>query len=111
MNWWIERGDDAVRITYPYFRYSDPGLALSRWRKVKLERGLARHPSQGVRVPACRELLMLGGWGQDECWDMLSANDKAHLSDGGYHCCTASEIAADKRNPEKLPWVMVVVHL
>ena len=57
MNWWIETNDAAARITYPYFNYSDPGGALSQWRVVKLERGLVRHPSPSVRVPACRELL------------------------------------------------------
>ncbi len=97
MNWWIERTDDAVRIKYPYFHYDDPGWALGLWRTLKLERGPARHPSRGVRVPACRELLLLGGWGQDECWETLSDNDKSHLSDGGYSCCSAAEIAVNRR--------------
>src|SRR4051794_5093680 len=61
MNLWIERTDDTTRIV---FRHLDPGNALSLWRTVKLERGLVRHPSAGVRVPACRALLELGGWGQ-----------------------------------------------
>jgi hypothetical protein len=64
MNFWIERSDDAARIGHPYFVYNDPGGALSLWRTIKLERGLARHPSQSVRVPACRALLQLGGWGR-----------------------------------------------
>lgn len=96
-NWWIEGSDDTARITHPQFFYNDPGGALSLWRTVKLERGLVRHPSPGVRVPACRELLSLGGWGQDECWDLLSDNEKTHLTDGGYRCCPASEIAASRR--------------
>jgi hypothetical protein len=94
MNWWMERNEATARITYPYFHYNDPGGALSLWRVVKLERGLVRHPSPGVRVPACRELLLLGGWGQDECWEMLSDTDRKHLSDSGYLCCSANEIAA-----------------
>lgn len=97
MNWWVQPNDERARITYPYFIYNDLGHALSRWRVVKLERGLARHPSRRVRIPACRELLMLGAWGQDECWDMLSDSDRSLLSDGGYRCCSAAEIAASLR--------------
>ena len=98
MNYWIERTDESVlgsRILQ--FRHSDPGWALSLWRRVKLDRGLVRHPSATIRVPACRELLGLGGWGQDECWEMLSESDKAHLTDGGYLCCSATGIAATRR--------------
>jgi hypothetical protein len=102
MNWWIQRSDEATRITYPYFSYNDPGGALSLWRIVKLERGLVRHPSASVRVPACRELLELGGWGQDECWEMLSEQDRAHLSDGGHFCCSASEIATRRKGTPEL---------
>ena len=97
MNWWIAQGDDSVRIAYPYFQYNDPGNSLSLWRTVKLERGLLRHPSPGVRVPACRDLLALGGWGQDECWEMLSESEKSHLRDGGYVCCTSESIATARR--------------
>ena len=93
MNYWVESGSSSARIGYPNFSYSDPGNALGRWRKVKLERGLIRHPSADVRVPACRELLMLGGWGQDECWDMLSESEKAQLPEGGYLHCTAQDVA------------------
>jgi hypothetical protein len=97
MNWWMERSDRSARITYPYFGYNDPGDALGFWRTVKLERGLVRHPSAGVRVPACRELLLLGGYGQDECWEMLSSEDRAHLSDSGFLCCSAEEITAVRK--------------
>jgi len=82
-----------MRITYPYFRLNDPGGVLSLWRTVKLERGLVHHAAAGVRVPACRELLLLTGWGQDECWEMLSDDDKNHLHDSGYFCCSATEVA------------------
>ncbi len=96
MNWWIERGDESARITYPYFRNSDPGMALSQWRTVNL-RGLVRHPSPGVRVLACRDLLELGSWGQDECWEKLSERDRTHLFDGGHRCCSADDIVAARR--------------
>jgi hypothetical protein len=96
MNWWIERGDSTVRIGHPYFFRADPGLALGLWRTVKLERGLVRHPSAGVRVPACRELLQLGGWGQDECWDLLTTSDRAQL-----HSSSSDEIAAARHQWQK----------
>jgi hypothetical protein len=98
MNWWIERGDSSADITYPYFRLADPGRALSFWRTVKLARGLVRHPSPGVRVPACRELLMLRGLGQDECWEMLSESERTELSHSGYRWCSAKEIAAARQD-------------
>ena len=104
MNFWIQRSDDQMRIAYPYFRYSDPGNALSQWRMVKLERGLVRHPSAGVRIPACRELLMLGAWEQDECWETLSYSDKDHLRDGGYVCCSASDVVESRaQSKERKP--------
>lgn len=62
MNWWIERADDAARVSD--LHYTDPGGVLSQWRQVKLLRGLLRHPSTMVRVPACRELLLLGAGGK-----------------------------------------------
>jgi hypothetical protein len=96
MNYWIERSDNTARISYPYFSYHDPGGTISRWRAVKLERGLVRHPSAGVRVPACRELLLLGT-GQDECWEALSDSDRTHLHDSGYRCCSPDDIAAARR--------------
>ncbi len=98
MNLWIERSDDTARVTN--FRYSDPGQTLGLWRMVKLERGLVRHPSAGVRVPACRELLMLETWGQDECWETLSESDRSRLRDGGYLCCTAESVAASRKHAE-----------
>jgi hypothetical protein len=96
MNLWIERSDDRARFSYPYFRYSDPGQALGPWRMAKLERGLVRHPSAGIRVPACRELLLLGT-GQDECWEMLSESDRSQLHRSGYRCCSSGDIAAERR--------------
>jgi hypothetical protein len=100
MNWWIARSDDEVRVTHPYFTYSDPAQALSRWRTIKLERGLLRHPNSGVRVPACRALLNLG-WGQDECWDTLSDSDREHLHDSGSKCCSADGIATRRLQFQK----------
>jgi len=93
MNWWIP-GDPSARIRYPFFHYSDPVGALAGWRTVKLERGLLRHPSSNVRVAACRELLEMRGWGQDECWEMLSESEREHLHDSGSRCCSAADIAA-----------------
>lgn len=83
MNWWIESSDDTVRIADPYFQYSNIDNALSVWRTVKLTRGLLRHPSPAVRLAACRELVGMGGWGQDECREMLPAGDKAQLLASG----------------------------
>jgi hypothetical protein len=104
MNWWIERNDTAMRITDPYFRLNDPAGALSLWRTVKLLRGLLRHRSADVRIPACRELLVFVGWGQDECWEMLSDEERTHLYDGGYFCCSATEIAQSRaKNQERGP--------
>lgn len=101
MNWWIERNDNAMQITYPYFRRNDPAGALSLWRTVKLLRGLLRHPSAGVRVPACRELLVFVGWGQDECWEALSDEERTHLHDGGYFCCSATDVAQSRAKDEQ----------
>ena len=97
MNWWIERSDAATRISYPHFRYNDPGDTLGLWRKVKIERGLVRHPSRGVRLEACGELIALSGWAQDECWENLSEQDRAYQWNS-YHCCTASDVAAWRRD-------------
>src|SRR5262249_28911102 len=70
---------------------NDPARTLGLWRIVKLERGLVRHPSPAVRIPACRELLLLTGWEQDECWEILSELDRSHLCDGGVRCSFAFE--------------------
>lgn len=98
MNYRIEQSGASAGITYPYFRYNDPGAAFSIWRTVKLVRGLVRHPSPDVRVPACLDLLMLDGLGQDECWEMLSDSERAYLSDSGYRFCSAKEIAAARQD-------------
>ncbi len=91
MNWWFE-GKNA-KLPFPDFGRNDPGGALSLWRTMKLRRGLLRHPSAGIRVSACRELLSMGGWGQDEYWEQLSDEEQANLRAGRYACCTALEIA------------------
>jgi hypothetical protein len=83
MNWSIETSDPHFRITYPDFRNLDPGQTLSLWRIAKLERGFLRHPSSGVRVPACRELMLLNSWG-DECWDSLSPAERDQLQLPGW---------------------------
>jgi hypothetical protein len=76
MNFWVE--GDAVPV---YHRPWWP--ALDHWRLLKIERGLVKQPNPTIRVPACRELLR-SGWGQTECWDALSEQDRSHLSDGGH---------------------------
>lgn len=94
MNWWIDQKDETARISD--FYHNDPGGVLSEWRRVKLLRGMARHPSAKVRVQACRELLRFGTLGQDECWETLSEADKAHLSDGGSISFSEEQIAASR---------------
>ncbi len=101
MNWSIEPSNGDARITHPLFSYNDPGNALTLWRRVRLERGLVRHPSAGVRVPACRELLSLSGWGQDECWERLSHTDRMQLSDGASLGPLTAEIAAARQQFEE----------
>jgi hypothetical protein len=95
MNWWIERGDETVRIVYPYLLRNDPGNALSFWRTVKLQRGLLRHPGPAVRIPVCRDLLRLG-WGLDGCWEMLTENDRTQLLKSGCLGCSIEEIAKQR---------------
>jgi hypothetical protein len=90
MNYWMPRDVNAASISYPYFNYNDPGLALSKWRVIKLLRGLVRHPISAVRVPACRELL--SNIGQDECWERLSDAEQAGLR-GSRFCCSAADVA------------------
>jgi hypothetical protein len=97
MNFWIERNDDAMRIGYPRFRYNDPGNTLGLWRTIKLERGLVRHPSAGVRIPACGVLCALTAWGQDECWEALRNGDRAEIEGSADHCCVADEIVKQRR--------------
>jgi len=97
MNMSVERNDETARLIRPYFRYSDPGNALSQWRLLKLERGLVRHPSASIRQLACSELLYLSDWGQDECWEMLSDEDRAQLSDSACPTCPANRIAAGRQ--------------
>lgn len=97
MNYWLE---PTARMVYPYFRNLDPGNALGRWRTIKLLRGLVRHPSQGVRMPACRELLN-SGWGLDECWEALSESDRSHLHDSGFLCCSTGGIATARSHMQQ----------
>ncbi len=101
MNYWMHSNEESARLSYLNFWYDDPGMVLSRWRKVKLQRGLVRHPNPAIRVAGCRELLGLGGWGQDECWETLAEAEKRHLFDGGHLCCSAEEIAASRRQTDQ----------
>ena len=104
MNSWIDADDEKASVTFPDFHYSDFGGALSTWRQVNLTRGLLRHPSSRVRVPACRELVLMLGWGQDECWDSLTDAEKAELSSRGcFGCITAEEIMAERQRLQARP--------
>ena len=98
MNLWFD-GKNA-KLRSPDFARNDPGGALSLWRTMKLLRGLLRHPRSGIRVAACRELLSMGGWGQDECWEQLSDEEQTNLRAGGYTCCTAQKIAKWRREKQ-----------
>jgi hypothetical protein len=100
MNWWMERSDHTTKISYPQFGYNDPGNALGLWRTVKIERGLLRHPSRDIRLAACGELIAMTGWGQDECWEMLSEQDRAYVWDK-FHCCSAAVVAEWRQNLQK----------
>jgi hypothetical protein len=91
MNWWVD-SDPSLRIGHPGFVANDPGSALTMWRTTKLLRGLTRHPSSAVRVAACRELGQRG-WGQDECWDALSDDEKGRMRESGYSCCSEEGLA------------------
>ncbi|MGJ5815450.1 hypothetical protein [Paludibaculum fermentans] len=57
---------------------ADPFGALSQWRKVKLWRGLLKHPDRDVRLAVCESLLYFG-WAQDECWDQFPEAERALL--------------------------------
>lgn len=96
LNYWFEAGEPDRSNGRLHFYGSDPGGELSGWRKVKLQRGLVRHPSSQVRVAACRELVHTG-WGQDECWEQLTEEERRHIRDGGWRCCTAAQVAAMRR--------------
>jgi hypothetical protein len=58
---------------------SDPGLALSEWRRAKLQRGLLRHPDRRVQLRACEALLFLQ-MAQDECWERFSPEERRTLN-------------------------------
>lgn len=100
MNWWVDSSPGTHQTSYFNSFYSDPLHKLSLWRTVKLRRGLTRHPSPEIRIPACRELLQLSGFGLDECWDALSTEDRLRLLDGGHNCCKASDVAAWRQQNE-----------
>jgi len=100
MNWSFPPADDtALRPSWRSFRHNDPGGALDRWRKAKLERGLLRHPSTGVRIAACEMLIQEEG--QDECWETLPDSEKGGLSEDGAILSGASEIATRRRRMRK----------
>jgi hypothetical protein len=96
MNYRVESSAGTVRIGALPFTEADPGGTQSRWRRVKLLRGLVRHPSQNVRIAACRDLILFGNWGQDECCEALSDPDKSQLPTD-----SAAEVATIRLNASK----------
>lgn len=96
MNWWVPEGA-GTRIGFPDYHYNDPGGALGQWRTAKLLRGLVRHPSRQVRVPACRELVQQG---LDECWETMTVEDRDLLGDRRYSCCMGADVAAERKRLE-----------
>jgi hypothetical protein len=103
MNWWFGPAATGSRLAYGVSYYPDPGGVLTLWRLTKLQRGLLRRPSSQVRIGACRQLLLLQSWAQDECWEMLSAEEQGELREGGYYCCTSAEVEESRRKAEQLP--------
>jgi hypothetical protein len=75
MNWWVGPDWSWGMTLRPH---RDPGGVLGIWRVNKLLRGLLRHPSHDLALATC-EALLHGGYGQDECWDTLSADDRKML--------------------------------
>lgn len=45
---------------FAHATHKDPGGTLSRWRTVKILRGLLRHPDREVRMSACEGLAVRG---------------------------------------------------
>jgi hypothetical protein len=66
LEYWVQPGWDRRFLTDDL----DPGNALGLWRRVKLLRGLLRHPDPRLRSAACEQLL-LWGRAQDECFDQF----------------------------------------
>lgn len=93
MNWRILQADPIEKTRFQYWPHWDPAETLSIWRTVKLTRGLLQHSKSSVRVQACRELIAIG-FGQDECWEQLTEEERNELSKLDPHCCTAARIAA-----------------
>jgi hypothetical protein len=101
MNWWMEDTADTAHNPYPHFRYNDPGSVLGLWRTVKIERGLVSYPNRDIRLLACGELTGLTGWGQDECWESLSEEDRAYQREK-CRCDPAEDLARGRENLVKL---------
>jgi hypothetical protein len=95
----LDVGTEQVTSTY-FTNNHDPGSALSRWRTLKLMRGLVRHPSPAIRVAACRRLLVTG-YGQDECWESLTEAGRAQLSGSDAFCCAAESVVQRRRAAER----------
>lgn len=82
LQFWASPGWNPGFFSQPHL---DPGGALSRWRRVKLLRGLVRYPDSGIRVGACAQLMQSreDQNAQDECFEQLDADGQRTL--GRYH--------------------------
>ncbi len=76
MMWWEQPDWDAG--FGEVFR-NDPGGRFTVWRTIKLLRGLLRHPDPKLQDLGCESLLMLER-AQDECWDMIPADQRKDLN-------------------------------
>jgi hypothetical protein len=81
LNYWI--GADQEGFYTMLLHHMDPAQKLGWWREVKLRRGLLRHPQRRVRLAACWQLTILGGWGQDECRNMFTESDWKDVASEG----------------------------
>jgi len=79
MNWWVVPG---FKFYFPVEGNSDPRITLYPWRRVKLLRGLLRHPSPDLRLRACQALLDLSR-AQDECWDIFAPDERQKMRSPG----------------------------
>jgi hypothetical protein len=91
MNWWLNPDADIVGIDY-----SDPAEALGLWRRIKLARGMMRHPTSAVRVGACSYLLGNLDMGQDECWDALTTNEREKIA--SYRMSISADIGVTRES-------------
>jgi hypothetical protein len=94
MTWWVQ--PDRSRA-FENMSRNDPGGALGTWRRIKLLRGLLRHPDRRLRLCACKRLLF-ESMAQDECWDALTEEDRKQLIADAPGWLTPDSISKDYRS-------------